>query len=77
MLNLGLIWCRHLFMRYKRVINKTMNYILLPAFNEKKNLIKVFEKIDKITKKIKGITVVLVDDCSSDNTILLKNKKYK
>ena len=77
MLNLGLIWCRHLFMRYKRVINKTMNYILLPAFNEKKNLIKVFEKIDKISKKIKGITVVLVDDCSSDNTILLKNKKYK
>lgn len=54
-----------------------MNYILLPAFNEKKNLIKIFQKIDKICKKIKNITVVLVDDCSTDNTTLLKNKKYK
>ena len=47
-----------------------MNYILLPAFNEKKNLIKIFQKIDKICKKIKNITVVLVDDCSTDNTTL-------
>ena len=54
-----------------------MNYILLPAFNEKKNLVKVFQKINKITKKINGLTVVLVDDCSADDTILLKNKKYK
>ena len=54
-----------------------MNYILLPAFNEKKNLVKVFEKIDKICQIIKEITVIVVDDCSTDNTILLKNKKYK
>ena len=54
-----------------------MNYILLPAFNEKKNLIKIFQKINKICKKIKNITVILVDDCSTDSTILLKNKKYK
>ena len=54
-----------------------MNYILLPAFNEKKNLIKIFQKINKICKKTKNITVILVDDCSTDSTILLKNKKYK
>ena len=54
-----------------------MNYILLPAFNEKKNLVKIFQKINKICKKIKNITVILVDDCSTDSTILLKNKKYK
>ena len=54
-----------------------MNYILLPAFNEKKNLVKIFQKIKKISKKIKNITVILVDDCSTDSTILLKNKKYK
>ena len=54
-----------------------MNYILLPAFNEKKNLIKVFDKIEKICVKNKNIIVVLVDDCSSDNTHLLKKRKYK
>jgi len=37
----------------------------------------MLQKIEKITVKIKNITVVLVDDFSSDNTILLKNKKYK
>jgi len=54
-----------------------MIFILLPAYNEKRNLIKMLQKIEKITVKIKNITVVLVDDFSSDNTILLKNKKYK
>lgn len=54
-----------------------MIYILLPAYNEKNNLIKMFKKIEKICLKIRNITVILVDDCSSDNTILLKNKRYK
>ncbi len=53
-----------------------MNYILLPAFNEKKNLVKIFQKINKICKKNKNITVVLIDDCSTDNTSSIKNKKY-
>jgi len=54
-----------------------MIYILLPAYNEKRNLVKMFQKIEKICVKSSNITVVLVDDCSRDNTILLKNKKYK
>ncbi len=53
-----------------------MNYILLPAFNEKKNLVKIFQKINKICKKNKNVTVVLVDDCSTDHTSSIKNKKY-
>jgi len=52
-----------------------MIYILLPAYNEEKNLIKMFEKIQMISSKILNITVVLVDDCSIDNTNLLRNKK--
>jgi len=51
-----------------------MNYILLPAFNEKKNLVKVLQNIEKICTKIKNIVVVLIDDCSSDKTYLLKKK---
>jgi dolichol-phosphate mannosyltransferase len=54
-----------------------MIYILLPAYNEKRNLVKMFQKIEKICEKINNITVVLVDDFSTDNTILLKNKKYQ
>jgi dolichol-phosphate mannosyltransferase len=53
-----------------------MIYILLPAYNEEKNLIKVFKKINKIILKKLHITVVLVDDCSTDNTKSLKKKKY-
>ena len=54
-----------------------MNYILLPAFKEKKNLVKVLQNIEKICTKIKNIVVVLIDDCSSDKTYLLKKKKYR
>jgi glycosyltransferase involved in cell wall biosynthesis len=49
-------------------------YIVLPAFNEKKNLIQVFKKINKLKVKSK-VTVILVDDCSNDGTHLLKNSK--
>ena len=51
-----------------------MIYIVLPAFNEKKNLIQVFKKINKLKVKSK-VTVILVDDCSNDGTHLLKNSK--
>ena len=53
-----------------------MIYILLPSYNEEKNLKKMCQKIERIYKKI-DITIVLVDDCSTDNTILLMKKKYK
>ena len=51
-----------------------MIYILLPAYNEEKNLKKMFQKIEKIYLKKLDITAVLIDDCSTDNTILLKKK---
>jgi len=53
-----------------------MIFLILPSYNEEKNLIKIFNKINKISKKL-NITVVLIDDCSSDKTYLLKNLKQK
>ncbi len=53
-----------------------MIFLILPSYNEEKNLIKIFNKINKISKKL-NITVVLIDDCSSDKTYLLKNSKQK
>ena len=54
-----------------------MIYILLPAYNEAKNLIKIFKKIEKLPNVKKIITVVIVDDCSLDNISDLIKKKYK
>ena len=54
-----------------------MIYILLPAYNEFKNLVKIFKKIEKLPNVKKNIKVVLVDDCSSDDTHKLIKKKYK
>ena len=51
-------------------------FILLPAYNEEKNLVKIFKKIKTLTKLQKNIKVVLVDDFSSDNTERLSKKKY-
>ncbi len=52
-----------------------MLYILLPAYNEKNNLKKIFVKLKTLRKKLK-FKVVLVDDCSFDNTKDLLNFKY-
>tara|TARA_B100000886_G_scaffold326622_1_gene273296 strand:- start:1148 stop:1873 length:726 start_codon:yes stop_codon:yes gene_type:complete len=56
-----------------------MIYILLPAYNEEKNLKIIFKKIKKNFKDKKKIRVVLIDDCSIDNTkeIALKKSSYK
>ena len=54
-----------------------MIYILLPAYNEEKNLKRIFKKIEKICQNKLNISVVLVDDCSKDNTELLAKNKYK
>ncbi len=53
-----------------------MLYILLPAYNEEKNIVKIFKKINKIKKKISPFKVVLIDDCSNDNTKKLTKKNY-
>ena len=48
-----------------------MNYLILPSFNEEKNLIKIFKKINKLPD-VKNFVVILVDDSSTDNTEYLK-----
>ena len=53
-----------------------MIFLILPSYNEEKNLTKIFSKINKISKR-SSITVVLIDDCSFDKTYLLKNSKKK
>ena len=54
-----------------------MIYILLPAYNEEKNLSKIFKKIEKLPIPKSNIKVVLVDDSSTDNTNDLIKKKYQ
>tara|TARA_B100000965_G_scaffold301407_1_gene259968 strand:+ start:102 stop:839 length:738 start_codon:yes stop_codon:yes gene_type:complete len=53
-----------------------MIFIILPSYNEEKNLVKIIKKIQILNKKFK-LTVILVDDASNDSTFKLKNKKYK
>jgi dolichol-phosphate mannosyltransferase len=53
-----------------------MIYLILPAYNEEKNLIKVFKKLNSL-RIVKNLSVILVDDCSTDNTLILKGKKNK
>jgi dolichol-phosphate mannosyltransferase len=53
-----------------------MIYLILPSFNEEKNLVKLFKKIDNL-KIARSFVVILVDDCSTDNTSLLKLNKNK
>ena len=52
-----------------------MLYILLPAYNEEKNIIKILKKIKKIKKKISPFKIIIIDDCSKDNTKKLIKKK--
>ena len=53
-----------------------MIYIILPAYNENKNLKEIFKKINSL-KIVKKIKVILVDDCSNDNTHQLRKYKKK
>ena len=53
-----------------------MIYLILPSFNEKKNLIKIFKKINNLDE-VKKFIVVVVDDCSTDGTKNLEKNKNK
>ncbi len=53
-----------------------MIYLVLPAYNEEKNLVKIFKKINKL-QIVKNITVVLIDDCSEDNIKKFRFNKNK
>tara|TARA_E500000178_G_scaffold77692_1_gene75747 strand:- start:7629 stop:8354 length:726 start_codon:yes stop_codon:yes gene_type:complete len=56
-----------------------MIYILLPAYNEEKNLKRIFKKIEKNFRDKRKIRVVLIDDCSTDGTkkIVIKKNNFK
>ena len=51
-----------------------MIYLVLPAYNEEKNLVKIFNKINNLSIS-KKFTVILIDDCSIDKTHLIVKKK--
>ena len=53
-----------------------MIYLILPAYNEEKNLVKVFKKVNNLSI-VKKIIIILIDDYSEDNTKKFKLNKYK
>ena len=53
-----------------------MIFLILPAYNEEKNLVKIFKKINKL-KIVKNIIVILIDDCSTDNIKKFRLHKNK
>lgn len=53
-----------------------MIYLILPSFNEEKNLTRLFKKINNLSA-VKNFVVVLVDDYSTDNTNKFKKSKNK
>tara|TARA_B110000483_G_scaffold9913_1_gene11721 strand:- start:605 stop:901 length:297 start_codon:yes stop_codon:yes gene_type:complete len=53
-----------------------MIYLILPSYNEEKNLVKMFKQINNL-KVASNIIVILIDDCSIDNTRALKSTKNK
>ena len=53
-----------------------MIYLILPSYNEEKNLVKMFKQINNL-KVASNIIVILIDDCSIDNTMALKSMKNK
>ena len=54
--------------------------ILIPCFNEKKTINKIFEEVEKslIKNKFLNYEIIIIDDCSSDGTVeLLQNIEKK
>ena len=45
--------------------------IIIPAFNEEKTILELLHRVNKVS--IKGVEkeVIVIDDCSSDNTLKL------
>lgn len=51
--------------------------IIVPVYNESKNLKKTFNNLIKIKKKIKKLNLIIIDDFSTDNTFDLAKRFSK
>ena len=51
--------------------------IIIPAYNEEKTVIELLKKVDEV--EIEGVKkeVIVIDDCSNDDTLLLLNKNKR
>ena len=47
--------------------------IIIPLFNEDKNIISLLDEIVSALKNYKDFEIVLIDDCSNDNTFKIIN----
>ena len=47
--------------------------IIIPLFNEDKNIISLLDEIVLALKNYKDFEIVLIDDCSNDNTFKIIN----
>ena len=51
--------------------------IIIPVYNEGKNLEKTVNNLRKIKKNIKKFNLIFIDDFSTDNTLNILNKLSK
>ena len=61
----------------KKIKNDIEMSIVIPAFNEANNIVKLVEEIFLALKKIRRFEVIIVDDGSTDKTLFISKKLMK
>ena len=51
--------------------------IIVPVYNENKNIIKTINNLHKLKKNIKKIEIIFIDDFSTDDTLNILNQSSK
>ena len=51
--------------------------IIVPVYNENKNIIKTINNLHKLKKNIKKIEIIFIDDFSTDDTLNILNQLSK
>ena len=64
-------------LRVLNIRNKMSLSIIIPVYNESRNLEKTVNNLKKIKKRIKKFNLIFVDDFSTDNTFNVLNKFSK